>query len=73
MGRDEQIQVLEEMICLFEKAMEGLKSAYEATEDEKRRKALEDGIQTLGGAAALIRCQLQKILIEKELIKREDT
>ena len=29
MGRDEQVLVLEEMVCLFEKAMEGLKSAYD--------------------------------------------
>jgi len=44
MGRDEQIQVLEEMIYLFEKAMEGLKSAYEATEDEKQKIKLAGGI-----------------------------
>ena len=44
MGRDEQIQVLEEMVCLFEKAMEGLKSAYEATEDENQKLKLKGGI-----------------------------
>jgi len=44
MGRDEQIQVLEEMVCLFEKAMEGLKSAYEAAEDEKQKIKLAGGI-----------------------------
>jgi len=37
MGKDEQIQVLEEMVCLFKKAMEGLKSAYEAAEDENKK------------------------------------
>ena len=42
--RDEQIQVLEEMICLFEKAMEGLKSAYEGIEDEKQKIKLKGGI-----------------------------
>ena len=44
MGRDEQIQVLEEMICLFEKAMEGLKSAYEGIEDENQKLKLKGGI-----------------------------
>ena len=44
MGRDEQIQVLEEMIYLFEKAMEGLKSAYEATEDENQKLKMKGGI-----------------------------
>jgi len=44
MGRDEQIQVLEEMMCLFEKAMEGLKSAYERIEDEKLKLKLTGGI-----------------------------
>jgi len=43
-GRDEQILVLEEMVCLFEKAMEGLKSAYEATEDENQKLKLTGGI-----------------------------
>jgi len=44
MGEDEQILVLEEMVCLFEKAMEGLKSAYELTEDEKLKLKLTGGI-----------------------------
>ena len=44
MGRDEQILVLEEMVCLFEKAMEGLKSAYEASEDENQKLKLTGGI-----------------------------
>ena len=44
MGRYEQIQVLEEMMCLFEKAMEGLKSAYERIEDEKLKLKLTGGI-----------------------------
>ena len=43
-GRDEQILVLEEMVCLFEKAMEGLKSAYEASEDENQKLKLTGGI-----------------------------
>ena len=44
MGRDEQIQVLEEMVCLFEKAMEGLKSAYESTEDENQKLKITGGV-----------------------------
>ena len=43
-GRDEQILVLEEMVCLFEKAMEGLKSAYEATEDENQKLKITGGV-----------------------------
>ena len=39
--------------------------------DEKVKKILEEGIRILEGAAALIICQLWKILRE-ELIKRED-
>ncbi|RKX65803.1 MAG: hypothetical protein DRP41_02655 [Thermodesulfobacteriota bacterium] len=44
MGEDEQILVLEEMVCLFEKAMEGLKSAYESTEDGNQKLKLTGGI-----------------------------
>jgi len=44
MGEDEQILILEEMICLFEKAMEGLKSAYEASEDENQKLKITGGI-----------------------------
>jgi len=44
MGGDEQILVLEEMACLFEKAMERLKSAYEATENENQKLKLKGGI-----------------------------
>ena len=40
--------------------------------DEKVRNILEEGIRILEGAAALIICQLWKILRERELIKRED-
>jgi len=70
---DEDVKALEKIISSLKKGVRKLESYYRDEKDEKRRKALEDGIQTLGGAAALIRCQLQKILIEKELIKREDT
>jgi len=44
MGEDEQILVLEEMACLIEEAMEGLKSAYESTEDENQKLKLTGGI-----------------------------
>jgi len=44
MEEDEQILVLEEMVCLFEEAMEGLKSAYESTEDESQKLKLKGGI-----------------------------
>jgi len=44
MGRDEQVLVLEEMVCLFEKAMEELKSAYESTEDENQKLKITGGV-----------------------------
>jgi len=44
MGRDEQILVLEEMVCLFEEVMEGLKSAYESTEDENQKLKITGGV-----------------------------
>ena len=44
MGEDEQILVLEEMACLIEEAMEGLKSAYESTEDENQKLKITGGI-----------------------------
>jgi len=44
MRRDEHILVLEEMVCLFEEAMEGLKSAYKATEDENQKLKITGGI-----------------------------
>jgi len=43
-GENEQILVLEEMVCLFKEAMEGLKSAYEASEDENQKLKLTGGI-----------------------------
>jgi len=70
---EDDVKALEKIISSLKKGVRKLESYYKDEKDEKRRKALEDGIQTLEGAAALIRCQLQKILIEKELIKREDT
>ena len=44
MGENEQILVLEEMACLFKEAMEGLKSAYESTEDGNQKLKLTGGI-----------------------------
>jgi len=64
MGRDEQIQVLEEMVCLFEKAMEGLKSAYESTEDENQKLKLTGGILVFEFVINLIRQKME--LLENE-------
>ncbi len=41
--------------------------------DENIKRILEEGIRILEGAAALIICQLRKIVIEKELNKRSTT
>ena len=41
--------------------------------DENIKRILEEGIRILEGAAALIICQLWKIVIERELNKRSTT
>ncbi len=64
---DEDVATLEQIIRLLNSGIRKLESSYKDEQDEKRKRALEEGIQTLEGAAALIRCQLQKIVIEKEL------
>ena len=58
-GRDEKILVLEEMVCLFEKAMEGLKSAYEASEDENQKLKLKGGILVFEFVINLMRQKME--------------
>jgi len=65
MGRDEQIQVLEEMVCLFEKAMEGLKSAYEATADENQKLKLKGGILVFEFVINLMRQKMELLRNEE--------
>jgi len=64
---EDDVKALEKIISSLKKGMRKLESYYKDEKDEKRRKVLEEGIQTLEGAAALIRCQLRKTVIEKEL------
>jgi len=66
MGGDEQILVLEEMVCLFEEAMEGLKSAYEATEDENQKSKLTGGILVFEFVMNLMKQKME--LLENEEI-----
>ena len=64
---EDDVKALEKIISSLKKGVRKLESHYRDEKDEKRRKALEEGIQTLEGAVALIRCQLRKTVIEKEL------
>jgi len=66
MGRDEQIQVLEEMICLFKEAMKGVKSAYEATEDENQKLKLKGGILVFEFVINLMRQKMELLENEKK-------
>jgi len=59
MGRDEQVLVLEEMACLFKEAMEGLKSAYESTEDGNQKLKLTGGILVFEFVINLIRQKME--------------
>ena len=59
MGRDGQIQVLEETVCLFEKAMEGLKSAYEGIEDENQKLKLKGGVLVFEFVINLMRQKME--------------
>ena len=68
---DEDVVALEKIIRSLKNGVRKLKSHYKNEQDEKRKRTLEEGIQTLEGAAALIRCQLQKRVIEKELKQEE--
>jgi len=65
MERDEQILVLEEMVCLFEKAMEGLKSAYEASEDENQKLKLTGGILVFEFVINLIKKKMELLRNEE--------
>jgi len=68
---DEDVVALEKIIRSLKNGVRKLESYYKNEQDEKRKRTLEEGIQTLEGAAALIRCQLQKRVIEKELKQEE--
>ena len=63
MGGDEQILVLEDMACLFEKAMERLKSAYEATENENQKLKVKGGILVFEFVINLMKQKME--LLEK--------
>jgi len=69
---DEDVVALEKIIRSLKNGVRKLKSHYKNEQDEKRKRTLEEGIQTLEGAAALIRYQLQKRVIEKELKQEEN-
>ncbi len=68
---DEDVATSEKIIYSLKKGVKQLRSYCKDEKDEKKRRALEEGIQTLEGAVALISCQLWKIMIEKELKQEE--
>jgi len=68
---DEDVVALEKIIRSLKNGVRKLESYYKNEQDEERKRTLEKGIQTLEGAAVLIRCQLQKRVIEKELKQEE--
>jgi len=68
---DEDVVALEKIIRSLKNGVRKLESYYKNEQDEKRKRTLEEGMWILEGAAALIRCQLQKRVIEKELKQEE--
>jgi len=64
---DEGVATLAQIIRLLNRGIRKLESYYKDEQDEKRKRTIEKGIQTLERAAVLVRCQLQKRVIEKEL------
>ena len=68
---DEDVVALEKIIRSLKNGVRKLKSYYKNEQDEKRKRTLEEGMWILEGAAVLIRCQLQKRVIEKELKQEE--
>ncbi len=70
---DEDVVALEQIICSLKTGLRKLESYYKNEQDEKRKRTLEKGIQTLERAVVLVRCQLQKRVIAKELKVMDDS
>jgi len=70
---DEDVVALEQIIRSLKTGLRKLESYYKNEQDEKRKRTLEKGIQTLERAAVLVRCQLQKRVIAKELNVMDDS
>ena len=59
MEKDEQILVLEEMICLLKEAMKGLASACVAVEDENQKSKLTGGLLVFEFVISLMRDKIE--------------
>ena len=70
---DEDVAALEQIIRSLKTGLRKLESYYKNEQDEKRKRTLEKRIQTLERAAVLVRCQLQKRVIAKELNVMDDS
>ena len=70
---DEGVATLAQIIRLLNRGIRKLESYYKDEQDEKRKRTLEKGIRTLERAAVLVRCQLHKRVIEKELKIMDDS
>jgi len=70
---DEDVATLEQIIRSLKTGLRKLESYYKDEQDEKRKRRLEKEIQTLERAAVLVRCQLQKRVIAKELKVMDDS
>jgi len=64
---------LEQIIRSLKTGLRKLESYYKDEQDEKRKRTLEKGIQTLERVAVLVICQLQKKVIVKELKVMDDS
>jgi len=70
---DEDVVALEQIIRSLKTGLRKLESYYKDEQDEKRKRTLEKGIQTLERVAVLVICQLQKKVIVKELKVMDDS
>ena len=69
---DERVVALEDVMYTLMGEIEKLESRYGDARDEKLKMKLKGGIQAFEVAINLIRYQLEKMVGEKELTKRED-
>ncbi len=69
---DERVVALEDVMYTLMGEIEKLESHYEDAKDEKLKMKLKGGIQAFEAAVNLIRYQLEKIAMDKELTKNVD-
>ena len=69
---DERVVVLEGVMYTLMGEIEKLEPHYEDAKNEKLKMKLKGGIQAFGLAVNLVRYQLEKIAMDKELTKKVD-